>query len=222
MTPSGKPAEGLSLSPVIPLFPLSGVILLPGGQLPLNIFEPRYLNMIDDALSSHRLIGMIQTSAEAPRDGDPPLYTIGGVGRITAFSETDDGRYLITLTGLSRFEVVRELPVATPYRQAEVSYEQFSHDLAPRQDDEPFPREGLLHALERYFSANEIQSDWESILDAPGEALVNSLSMISPVAPPEKQALLEALSVADRAQVLITLIEIALADDPGEQGQRLN
>lgn len=198
------------LPDVLPLFPLEA-ILLPRGQLPLNVFEPRYLSLVDDALRAERVIGIVQPQADPAQNSRPPLYSIGGVGRITAFAETDGGRYLITLTGLSRFRIVRELSVMSPYRQAQVDYGPFADDRTPQPDGPDLDRPALLSALKRYFTANRIESDWESIEKAPAEALVNSLSMIAPVQPAEKQALLEAPTAADRGRILTTLIELALA-----------
>jgi hypothetical protein len=202
------------LPDVLPLFPLSGVILLPRGQLPLNVFEPRYLALVDDALSSERMIGIVQPQTESPQNSRPPLFNIGGLGRLTAFAETDDGRYLITLSGLTRFRIVRELSALTPYRQAQVAYDRFADDRNSQSDGPNLDRAAFLRALKRYFVANRVDSDWESIEKAPAEALVNSLSMIAPVQPAEKQALLEAPSVAERASILIALIELALASQP--------
>lgn len=211
-------AMGLPL--VVPVFPLSGVILLPRGQLPLNVFEPRYLALVNDALKADRLIGIVQPQAEV-QHVRPPLFDVGGIGRITAFAETEDNRYVITLTGLSRFRIVRELSVMTPYRQVEVSYDPYKADRMPAADDVTLDRAALLSALKRYFLANNIQSDWESIERAPPEALVNSLSMVAPVQPAEKQALLEASTVAERASILIALIELALAPSV-HTAQKLN
>jgi len=215
--------DKISLPRVVPIFPLSGAILLPRGQLPLNIFEPRYLNMVDDALRTNRLIAMVQPKIPGGEaQGTPEVFSIGGLGRLTALSETDDGRYLITLTGLSRFEILREVTSTTPYRQAEVSYDAFAGDRQPATENIAFDRPRLLAALKRYFEAFQIQSDWDAITAAPGDSLVNSLSMISPVPAPEKQALLEAPTLADRAEVLVTLIELALAEGPHDGPQKPN
>jgi hypothetical protein len=207
---------------ILPLFPLSGVILLPRGQLPLNVFEPRYLSLVDDALRGERVIGIVQPQGEPGQSARSPLFEIGGLGRITAFAETDDRRYLITLTGLTRFRIVRELAVLTPYRQAEVSYERFADDRAQPNEVPSLDRPALLAALKRYFAANRIETDWESVERAPTEGLVNSLSMIAPVAPAEKQALLEAKTAAERAAILVTLIELALASSPAQGEQKPN
>jgi hypothetical protein len=216
-----KPHNARSLPDVIPVFPLSGVILLPHGQLPLNVFEPRYLAMVDDALKAQRLIGIIQPISEAQGGARPELFTIGGIGRITAFAEADN-RYHITLTGLSRFSIENELAATTPYRQVQVSYERYAQDRWLQPEDRAIDRPALLHALKRYFEANRIDSDWEAIEHAPSEALINSLSMIAPVQPAEKQALLEAPAVADRARILVALIELSLADKSAPSDHRLN
>ena len=202
---------------VIPVFPLDGVLLLPGGQLPLNIFEPRYLNMLDDAMSGERIIGMIQTRANgaAPDDErEPSLAPIGCAGRVTSFAETSDGRYLITLTGVCRFRASDELPVRTPYRQVRADFSSFAADL--REDGpssaDPAP---LLAALRRYLDHRGLAIDWTSAENAPSDALINSLSMALPFEPMEKQALLEAPTMADRRETLVALLEIdaAVSDD---------
>jgi uncharacterized protein len=209
------------LPDVIPVFPLSGVILLPHDQLPLNVFEPRYLAMVDDALKAQRLIGIIQPTSEESFGVRPGLFRVGGAGRITAFAEADN-RYHITLTGLSRFSVANELAVTTPYRQVQVSYDGFETDRWPQPEDGSIDRPTLLGALKRYFSANRIDSDWDAIEHAPSEALINSLSRIAPVEPAEKQALLEAPTVGERAKILIALIELSLADPAAPSDHRLN
>lgn len=191
---------------VIPLFPLSGCILLPKGQLPLNVFEPRYLRMVDDALAGARTIGMIQ-----PREafaGPAPLFGVGCAGRITAFSETGDGRYLITLTGLLRFRVAAELRNETPYRMAEVDYASFMTDADADSTEAAIDRERLFDAMRIYLDTENLSTDWEAAAEAPTEALVNSLAMGCPFAPNEKQALLEATTLADRADCLIALMRM--------------
>lgn len=210
------------LSTTIPVFPLSGALLLPHAPLPLNIFEPRYLAMIDAALGSSRLVGMIQPEGATERDVPaPPIYKTGCVGRLTSYSETEDGRYLITLTGVCRFHVDQELDVTTPYRQVIASYAGFDEDLQLTDNERILDRERLMTALQHYFNSNDLRGDWDSIQKAPAETLINSLAMICPFAPTEKQALLEAATPADRADVLITLIEMAGAADtnpsPGVQ-----
>ncbi len=207
---SARPQRTENLPKAIPIFPLPGAILLPRANLPLNIFEPRYLAMIDDVLSQARLIGMIQ-----PRDDADELYAVGCVGRLTSLREIDDERYLIELTGISRFTVIRELSVKTPYRQAEVDYVPFKQDLRKARAGS-IDRDLLLQRLKRYLDHNRLEADWKSISSAPDEPLVNALAMIAPVHVAEKQALLEAEAAAERAQILITLIDMALAEGPGQ------
>ncbi|MGR4866887.1 LON peptidase substrate-binding domain-containing protein [Caulobacter sp. LARHSG274] len=199
---------------VIPVFPLDGALLLPGGQLPLNIFEPRYLNMFDDAMSGERIIGMVQTR----NGGDvqrPNLAPVGCAGRVTSFAETSDGRYLVTLTGVCRFRVGEELPGRSPYRQVRADFEAFEADLrdeigsAPSGGD-PDP---LLDALRRYLDHRGLAIDWSSAEAAPSDALINSLAMALPFEPVEKQALLEAPTLVDRRQTLVALLEIDAAGD---------
>jgi uncharacterized protein len=200
------------LADVIPVFPLPGALLLPRGQMPLNIFEPRYLAMIDDAMrSEHRLIGMIQPDDAHPGPEERPnLYKVGCVGRITQLAETGDGRYLIQLTGIARFRVDEELRVTTPYRQCRVSYA-FIDDFTPRKGEDAVDRTNLLQALSGFLKANDLKADWEGIEKAPNEALVNALAMMSPYGAPEKQALLEAPDLKTRAEILIAVTQIELA-----------
>jgi Lon protease-like protein len=204
------------LPQVIPVFPLDGALLLPHGALPLNIFEPRYLNMVDDAMAGERIIGLIQTRP----GGDPErplLAPVGCAGRITAFTETSDGRYLITLTGLSRFKAREELPVMTPYRQLRADFMAFEADLRPVQDDDGFDRIQLLRALKDYLEHRSLDLDWETAKAAPAEALVNSLCMALPFEPAEKQALLEAGDLCERREALVALLEIDAAPiDPDD------
>ncbi|MES1202634.1 MAG: LON peptidase substrate-binding domain-containing protein [Pseudomonadota bacterium] len=197
----------------IPVFPLGGALLLPRGTLPLNIFEPRYLNMIDDALAGERLIGMIQPTPAGENADKPVLHDVGCLGRITSFSETDDGRYLINLTGVSRFRTARELAAPTPYRQVEADYAAFGEDLMARETDLPIDRERLAESLRRYVESHGFQADWSAVESAPTEALVNALSALCPFLAEEKQALLEARSVPERADTLITLLDIYSAED---------
>ena len=198
---------------VIAVFPLPGALLLPRGQMPLNIFEPRYLAMVDDALrDGHRLIGMIQPDvAHAGSTDKPSLYKIGCVGRITQLAESGDGRYLIELTGVARFRIEEELKVATPYRQCRVTYAPFADDFIARKGENAVNRAALLAALTEFLKANDLKADWEGIERAPNEALVNALSMMSPYGTAEKQALLEAPDLKTRAEVLIAITEIELA-----------
>jgi uncharacterized protein len=207
------------LPETIPVFPLAGALLLPRGQLPLNIFEPRYLAMIDDALKGARVIGMIQPDdAKAVLPTQPALYEVGCAGRITSFEETGDGRYLITLTGICRFRIAGEEPVSTPYRQCRVDFTEFISDFMANLGDEEVDRDALLGTLSAYLDANRIEADWSGIRDAPVEALVNGLSMMSPYGPREKQALLEAPDLKTRADLLIAVTEFALAEK-GEDGE---
>ena len=201
------------LPEVIPVFPLPGALLLPRGQMPLNIFEPRYLAMVDDALrDGHRLIGMIQPDAAHPGPEDKPnLYKVGCVGRITQIAETGDGRYLMQLTGVARFRIEQELSVATAYRQCRVSYVPFADDFVARRGEEAVDREALLRALSDFLKANNLKADWEGIENAPNEALVNALAMMSPYGSAEKQAMLEAPDLKTRAEILIAVTEIELA-----------
>lgn len=201
--------QAADLPDTIPIFPLPGALLLPRARLPLHIFEPRYLAMLDDTMKSqHRLIGMIQPFA-AP--GGTRLGAIGCAGRLTAFSETEDGRYMITLTGVSRFRLAREVDGFTPYRRAEVTWDGFARDLARRaEEDAAFCRESFLDLLGRYFAARELATDWQSLKEADEELLINSLSMLLPFEPEDKQALLEAPTLVTRRETLVTLMEYAL------------
>jgi len=206
------------LPATIPVFPLPGALLLPRGQMPLNIFEPRYLAMIDDAMADrHRLIGMIQPEGPAPAD-KPTLYKVGCVGRITQLAETGDGRYLIQLTGISRFRIEQELDVATAYRQCRVTFAPFRDDFVSRKGEEAVDRQSVLQALTEFLDANNLKTDWEGIEKASNEALVNALAMMSPYGPAEKQALLEAPDLKTRAEILVAVTEIELAKGktPGE------
>ena len=200
----------------IPVFPLPGALLLPRARLPLHIFEPRYLAMLDDALKTPgRFIGMVQPNEIPGREG-PGLQSIGCVGRVTQFSETEDGRYLITLTGISRFRVLREVEGFTPYRRCEVSWDGFAQDLGPTERDPGLDRAALMVLLERYFEARDLSTDWQTLREAEDELLINSLSMLLDFAPEDKQALLEAPSLATRRETLVTLIEFALRGGAGE------
>jgi Lon protease-like protein len=204
--------RAVDLPQVIPVFPLPGAILLPRGQLPLNIFEPRYLNMIDDAMAGDRIIGMVQPQSGS--DSLPGLSPVGCAGRITSFAETSDGRYLITLTGCARFRLASELPTQTPYRQIRADFAPFEADLAaPPVDDVGLDRDALLDALRAYLETRGLDIDWDTAETAPPEALINSLSMALPFDPPEKQALLEAGSLTDRSDVLTALLTIDAATD---------
>ena len=205
-----RPAD---LPEVIPVFPLPGALLLPRGQMPLNIFEPRYLAMVDDAMrDGHRLIGMIQPDPTHPgSEQKPTLFKIGCVGRITQLAESGDGRYLIQLTGIARFRIKEELDVTTPYRQCRVSFVPFADDFTARLGEDAVNRQAVLDALAAFLKANNLKTDWEGIDNAPNEALVNALAMMSPYGPAEKQALLEAPDLKTRAEILIAVTEIELA-----------
>ncbi len=209
---SGRPAPLVlrDLPPVIPVFPLTGVLLLPRGRLPLNIFEPRYLAMVRDALAAERLIGMIQPRNPEPT-ALPALYPVGCLGRISAFSETDDGRFLVTLSGVCRFRVTAELGLATPYRQVAPHFDSFAADLDPEAVDEAFDRPALTAALRAYLDLHGMSADWHAVDQAGAEALVNTLAMTCPFDPAEKQALLEAPTIAARAETMIALIRMAVA-----------
>ena len=201
------------LPDVIPVFPLPGALLLPRGQMPLNIFEPRYLEMVDDTMADrHRLIGMIQPDTSHPGPEEKPnLFKIGCVGRITQIAETGDGRYLIQLTGIARFRVEEELTVVTAYRQCRVDYSPFADDFIARKGEEHVDRNAVLGALNAFLDANNLKADWEGIENAPNEALVNALAMMSPYGTAEKQALLEAPDLKTRAEILVAATEIELA-----------
>ena len=209
------------LPPSLPIFPLTGALLLPRGVLPLNIFEPRYLAMVDDALSGNRLIGMVQpTDAAAGHSpqGDPPIYRTGCAGRITSFDETEDGRYLITLTGLCRFRVTGESASNGGFRRADVDWSAFAGDY--EQSPVALDRRRLTAALRAYFSQHEISADWEAIEETTDERLVTSLSMICPFDPTEKQALLEAPTMDERADMMISLVEMAIHSPNGDAPAR--
>jgi len=205
------------LPDTIPVFPLPGALLLPRARLPLHIFEPRYLAMLDDALkTSHRLIGMVQPH-KAPQGGEPRLQRIGCAGRVTAFSETEDGRYMITLSGMSRFRVREEVNGFTPYRRAEIDWAGFERDLGSAETDPGFDRDRLMNLLNRFFQSEGLSTDWDSLREAEDELLINSLSMLCPFDPEDKQALLEAPCLGTRRETLVTLIEFALHGGRGEE-----
>ena len=198
-----------SLPAEFPIFPLEGALLLPHGRLPLNIFEPRYLAMTEDAMAAGRVFGMIQPNPVAPAGANgPALYRIGCLGRLSSFAETDDGRFLITLTGLSRFLVVEELPVRHGYRRVRADLARFADDLDLQGGGSGFDRPELLDALRRYFSRRGFEANWDAIEQMEDEALVVTLCMVCPFEPNEKQALLEADTPADRAQALLALLRI--------------
>ena len=199
-------ADPAALPDTLPVFPLTGVLLLPRGRLPLNIFEPRYLAMTRDALAAERLIGMVQPANPPIRETNPAIYPIGCAGRITSFSETDDGRFLITLTGVSRFRIREELPLLSGYRRAVADWGDFAADLAP--DEARFDRARLVRALKAFFAQRRVEADWSAVEQAPAEHLVTSIAMMCPFAPNEKQALLEARDLGERARLLTALVEM--------------
>lgn len=198
------------LPDTLPIFPLPGALLLPRARLPLHIFEPRYLAMLDDTLkTSHRLIGMVQPMP-TPEGGEKRLHHIGCAGRVSAFSETEDGRYMITLAGISRFRITQQVAGFSPYVKADVDWGGFERDLGPTEQDTGFERASFLNVLERYFELQDLSTDWDAMKDAEEELLVNSLSMLCPFDLEDKQALLEAPSLQTRRETLVTLIEFAL------------
>ncbi|MEQ9490175.1 MAG: LON peptidase substrate-binding domain-containing protein [Alphaproteobacteria bacterium] len=207
------------LPATLPIFPLSGVLLLPRNQLPLNIFEPRYLAMVDHALAGGRMIGMVQPrNPEA--DDPPPVYPVGCAGRIVQFEETEEGRYLISLKGLIRFTIAREMPVdeENGFRLVQPDWTGFGEDLSPEEEDE-LDRSRLLASLKTYFKQQEIEANWEAITGSPAERLINSLSMVCPFESSEKQALLEAPTVVDRLDVLTSLVEMAVMETSHGDGR---
>jgi uncharacterized protein len=215
------------MPPLIPVFPLQGCILLPRSGLPLNIFEPRYLAMFNDALASHRVIGIVQPSIPAAEEGESPqgkscpLRHIGCAGRITSFNETDDGRVFITLTGVARFDIVGEQRSELPYRLCRVSYDAYAKDFVKGYGQDAVDWERLLRILRTYLDARKLSADWPSIERSPTELLVNTLSMISPYGPEEKQALLEAADLKERAEVLMALAQMDLAKPEDGSGSSL-
>jgi len=210
------------LPPRLALFPLRGAILLPGSTLPLNVFEPRYLEMIDDVMSGSRMIGIVQPAGadagESPSGKSVELRRIGGAGRVTSYQELDDGRIAIALTGVSRFEIVGEAETGKAYRAATVSYERFAKDLTRGLGEEQIDRERLIEALRNYLQKSNLRTDWSVISRAPSEFLINALSVMCPYGSEEKQALLEAPDLKSRAEVLMALAEMELAQRGGSGG----
>lgn len=210
------------LPEIVPVFPLTGALLLPGGQLPLNIFEPRYVKMIDDAVADHKIIGMIQPCFKPENaEKDPaPLSKIGCLGRVTAYQESGDGRYLISLSGICRFRVQDEIHFDEPYRSCRI--EPITEDLDNLVDDaEEIDREHLLSAFKRYLKSNGLDADWGTVKSTNTETLVTALCMMSPYEPAEKQALLEAPDLKTRAETLIMISEMYIAQNSNEEGGRL-
>jgi hypothetical protein len=206
------------LPETIALFPLPGALLLPRARLPLHIFEPRYLQMLEDCMkTSQRLIGMIQPRDVPNGQTEKRMHAIGCAGRLTGFSETEDGRYMVTLTGISRFRMRDEIAGFTPYRRANVDWGPFTRDLGAVETDPGFDRKGFMDLLGRFFEAMELSTDWSSLKEAEPELLINSLSMLCPFSPEDRQALLEAPSLTTRRETMVTLIEFALRGGTGEE-----
>lgn len=206
---------------IIPVFPLAGALLLPHGRLPLNIFEPRYLAMVEDALGAGRMIGMMQGDASRPRtERGTAIYSVGCLGRLTSFSETEDGRFLITLTGLLRFRVLDEEEMRRGYRRMRVDYNPYHDDLDPQPATESIPREAFLAVLRPYFQHQAMEVNWDAIEKTPEAMLVTTLSMLCPFAVAEKQALLEAPLPADRTKMMLALMQMAMHGGDGEAAGR--
>jgi Lon protease-like protein len=204
-----KPAD---LPCRISVFPLSGALLLPAGQLPLNIFESRYLAMVDHVMAIDRIIGMVQPRFnQSDRLTVPQMADIGCAGRIVQLAETGDGRYLITLAGICRFRILAEAAVNTPFRQCDVSAEAYADDFKPKKGEDAVDRDALLGVFRQYLAANNLEADWDSVNEASNASLVTALAMMAPAGPAEKQALLEACDHKSRAELLIAITEIALA-----------
>lgn len=204
-----------------PVFPLSGALLLPQGKLPLNIFEPRYRAMVEDALAAGRVIGMVQPDESRPgTPSGPALYRVGCLGRLSSFSETEDGRYLITLTGLARFAISVELEMQRGYRRVRADLARFRDDLDAKPAAAAVDRDALTEALRSYFNARGFDANWDAIDELPDHALIVTLAMVCPFDPVEKQALLEAPKTTDLASTLLTLLQMgAHAPDTGRQGR---
>ena len=211
----------------IPVFPLSRAILLPRATLPLNIFEARYLQMVEDVMSTSRVLGMVQPASggeeeqESPASRTAPLRRVGCAGRITSYEELDDGRFLVSLSGIARFDVVDEMELAKPYRVCTVSYERFVGDFTPGAGEDEVDREALLGALKAFLQARELKVDWAAVGKTPTEALVNSLAMVSPYGSEEKQALIEAPDLKTRAEILVALAEMEIKSGSRGSGSTL-
>ena len=214
------------LPDTLPIFPLSGVLLLPGGKLPLNVFKPRYLAMVFEALAGHRMIGMVQPLQPGgyagdgipTDDGRPPVHRIGCAGRIVSFNETEDGRLLLALSGVSRFEIVRELDLAQGgYRRVSSVFSPFRADLDHADDDVELDRERLMAGLAAFFRSRNLSTDWDAVKQAADANLVASLSMVLPFGPAEKQALLEAADSTARAKLLVAFLEMNAFAPPSDE-----
>ena len=222
MSPIDRYRRPADLTPRIPIFPLRGAILLPRATLPLNVFEPRYLEMLDDVMSGDRLIGIIQPAAgtatedeESPLSDSVGLRRVGCVGRVTTYQEVDHARLMITLTGITRYEILDEAVTDVPYRVASVSYDRFVADLNEGLGEDQVDRSNLLRVLRSYLDANKLEADWAAIQRASSEFLINALCVMCPYGPEEKQALLEADDLKRRADVLVALAEMELASSGG-------
>jgi uncharacterized protein len=220
MSISSRYREPTDLPKTIPLFPLAGALLLPRTDLPLNIFEPRYLLMIEEAMKAERVIGIIQPQGSSDSN-QPALESVGCAGRITSYSETDDGRLLVTVTGVCRFAIVDELDVATPFRQASVDYRPYAIDFVSETGARSVNREQLIKAFRQYLEANDMSADWNEVEAVSTEVLVNTLSLLAPYPARDKQALLEAPDLKSRADVLVALTELALAKTATGPSRRL-
>jgi len=204
------------LPDTIPVFPLPGALLLPRAKLPLHIFEPRYLAMLDDVLkTSHRLIGMIQPLGGP--EGSDSLHSIGCAGRVSGFSETDDGRYMLTLTGISRFFIAKTLDGFSPYLKCDVQWQHYASDLGATEHDPGLDREQFMDLLGRFFTSQDMDTDWESLQNADDELLINSLAMLCPLSPEDRQALLQAQTLQSRREILTTLLEFSLYGGQNEK-----
>jgi Lon protease-like protein len=215
--------SGTELPQRIPVFPLSGALVYPRGRLPLHIFEPRYRAMIKDAMAGDGMIGMIQPREHGhfhPIKG-PALFDVGGLGKISQCTETNDGRYLISLEGVSRFRVARELDVVTPYRQVEADYSAFARDQLPASPLMPAMRAALESELTSYLDRSSLSADWEAVVDSDDEALVNTLACACPFTSAEKQVLLEAGELAERAQLLLQIMQFATGTTDPESKETL-
>lgn len=202
------------LPATLPVFPLTGAVLLPRGQLPLNIFESRYIAMVDAALAGARFIGMIQPTEHEDTARRPPLSKVGCAGVITSFRDSDDARYMIVLSGVCRFRIGEELAVSTPFRQVRPDYSSYLGDLVANGSNE-FPRQRLIGALKGYLAQRDLKADWDSVMSAPPETLVNALAMLCPFGPAEKQALIEAPGWKERVETLMVLLRMASAPATG-------
>lgn len=212
------PVSLTDLPEIIPIFPLQGALMLPGARLPLNIFEPRYLAMVDDALAGDRLIGMIQpkTPEQTVAGDHPEVYELGCAGRLTSYEETPDGRYLITLTGITRFSVAEELPLKNGYRQVRADFSPWSSDLEPVTGAD-IDRGHLAESLKKYLAARQLSADWDAIEKTPTEDLVSIVAMVCPFSPLEKQALLETPTLTDRAGLIISMLEMNSSGNPAPE-----